>query len=229
MPYKYRIKTIIVGDTGVGKSAFLQRFAHNKFKNDRDSTIGVEFNATVVDIGTIPIKFELWDTAGQERFRSIISGYFRDSIAIILCYDITRVCTFNNLSKWICEIKEKCPYENSVILLGLKNDLTQERKVTTFMGQNLADKYGFLFKEISSKLCYDQEDQSDISSSNGLQSKITECICDLGHDILTKINKNVIIPDITLGVKYGIRQLDLKNNLTSNDIESWKIPCCNIL
>ena len=62
--YSYLFKFIIIGDSNVGKSCLLLQFTDNRFRNDHDLTIGVEFGAKIVTIDEKPVRLQIWDTAG---------------------------------------------------------------------------------------------------------------------------------------------------------------------
>jgi len=64
----YMFKVVVIGDSAVGKSQILSRFAKNEFSLDSKSTIGVEFQTRTIAIDNKTIKTQIWDTAGQERF-----------------------------------------------------------------------------------------------------------------------------------------------------------------
>jgi Ras-related protein Rab-2A len=84
--YDYLLKFISVGDSGVGKSCLLLRLTNKEF-TPTETTIGIEFGSTVVQIQNKNIKLQIWDTAGQESFRSISRAYYRNAIGCLLVYD----------------------------------------------------------------------------------------------------------------------------------------------
>lgn len=98
MSYSYLFKMIIIGDTGVGKSCLLLQFTDQKFRNDHDLTIGVEFGSRKIMIEGQDIKLQIWDTAGSESFRSITRSYYRGAAGALLVFDITRRESFQHLS-----------------------------------------------------------------------------------------------------------------------------------
>ncbi|KAA8541341.1 hypothetical protein F0562_025304 [Nyssa sinensis] len=102
----YLFKTVLIGDSAVGKSNLLWRFARDEFLLDSKPTIGVEFAYRNIKVGDKLIKAQIWDTAGQERFRAITSSYYRGALGALLVYDITRRATFENLKKWLYELRE---------------------------------------------------------------------------------------------------------------------------
>ena len=69
----YVFKTVLIGDSAVGKSQLLARFARNEFSMDSKSTIGVEFQTRTLDIDHKTVKAQIWDTAGQERSLNFVA------------------------------------------------------------------------------------------------------------------------------------------------------------
>ena len=147
--YEQLYKIIIVGDSGVGKSNILGRYINNEFKQDTKSTVGVEFASKKVKVNDINIKLQIWDTAGQERYRSITSAYYKGSKGCFIVYDITSSQSFENIEKWYEEISKTGDKSLSIILIGNKCDLEDERKVTIEMGENKARDINCPFFETS--------------------------------------------------------------------------------
>lgn len=103
--YDYLYKLVIVGDTGVGKSSLLMRFADNQFYENYLATIGVDFRFKTMNIDGKMVKFQIWDTAGQERFRTITSAYYKGSHGILLVYDMTDSQSYEDIDKfWLTEV-----------------------------------------------------------------------------------------------------------------------------
>ncbi|TXG50845.1 hypothetical protein EZV62_023369 [Acer yangbiense] len=145
----YLFKAVMIGDSAVGKSNLLSRFAKDEFRLDSKPTIGVEFAYRNIRIGDKIIKAQIWDTAGQERFRAITSSYYRGALGALLVYDITRRATFENIKKWLKELRE---YSNSyivIVLVGNKSDLSQNREIQEEEGKELAEMEGLYFMETS--------------------------------------------------------------------------------
>lgn len=95
-------------------------------------TIGVDFGAKTIAISEdTNVKIQIWDTAGQESFRSITRSYYRGSICALLVYDITRRSTFDNLTKWLDDIRDNAYSKMIIVLIGNKDDLKLEREVST--------------------------------------------------------------------------------------------------
>ena len=104
MAYAYLFKYIIIGDTGVGKSCLLLQFTDQRFRQQHDLTIGVEFGSRTVEIQDKKIKLQIWDTAGQERYRTITKAYYKGADGILVVFDLTDKESFLNVDGWLKEI-----------------------------------------------------------------------------------------------------------------------------
>ena len=113
----------------------LLQFLDSRFKDSHDLTIGVDFGSKTIrlDDGT-NVKVQIWDTAGQESFTSITKSYYRGSICALLCYDITRRSTFDNLTRWLSDLRDVAYNKMVVLLIGNKSDLNADREVSTEEG-----------------------------------------------------------------------------------------------
>ena len=149
--YNYLFKYIIIGDSAVGKSNILLRYVQDKFNEEFQSTIGVEFGTKNIEINNKICRVQIWDTAGQDRFRSITRNYYKGAHGIIVIYDVTNRKTFENVKNWIKQIKEEVSTKVSINLVGNKIDDTENRKVTEEEGKNLAESFGVSFFEASAK------------------------------------------------------------------------------
>ena len=100
-------KILIIGDTSIGKTSLIHRYISNKFSEDINSSIGLDYKEKMVQISSDnKVVLRLWDTAGSEKFRSIAQSYFRNSDGIILCFDTSDSNSFNNLKGWVNYINE---------------------------------------------------------------------------------------------------------------------------
>ena len=149
--FDYTIKYIIIGDAGVGKSNLVLQYLENKFKQDYQTTIGVEFAVKTVTINEKVYGIQLWDTSGQECYRSIARGYYQNAACAIVVYDITSMDSFNNVKAWIEECKNSGPKTIIFMLIGNKSDLESKRAVTEDEGKELAELYDIKFYEASAK------------------------------------------------------------------------------
>ncbi|SAM09710.1 hypothetical protein [Absidia glauca] len=149
--YDYLFKLLLIGDSGVGKSCLLLRFADDSYTESYISTIGVDFKIRTIELDGKTVKLQIWDTAGQERFRTITSSYYRGAHGIIIVYDVTDQDSFNNVEQWIREVDRYAAEDIEKVLIGNKNDLVDKKVVDINQAQELADSYGMALLETSAK------------------------------------------------------------------------------
>uniref|UniRef100_A0A7N0RFR1 Ras-related protein RABA2a n=1 Tax=Kalanchoe fedtschenkoi TaxID=63787 RepID=A0A7N0RFR1_KALFE len=147
--YDYLFKVVLIGDSGVGKSNLLSRFTRNEFCLESKSTIGVEFATRTLQVEGRTVKAQIWDTAGQERYRAITSAYYRGALGALLVYDTTKATTFENVSRWLKELRDHADANIVIMLIGNKTDLKHLRAVATEDGQSYTEKEGLSFIETS--------------------------------------------------------------------------------
>ena len=126
---EYMFKTVIIGDSGVGKSNLLSRFTKDEFIKDSKSTIGVEFATRQIEHDGKRIEAQVWDTAGQERYRAITAAYYRGAIGALLVYDITKRESFENCERWLRELRAHADPSIVAMLVGNKCDLRHMKQV----------------------------------------------------------------------------------------------------
>jgi Ras-related protein Rab-1A len=149
--YDYLFKLVLIGDSGVGKSCVLLRFADDCFTESYITTIGVDFRFRTVNVNGKKVKLQIWDTAGQERFRTITSAYYRGADGIVLAYDTTDRDTFEHVDSWLQEVNKFANESTVKVLVGNKCDKTDDRKVSTVEGEAKAHSLGLSFVETSAK------------------------------------------------------------------------------
>ena len=135
-------KVVLIGDSGVGKTNIMSRYIKDEFSIETKTTVGVEFGAKKLEINGNAIKAQIWDTAGQERYKSITNAYYKGAKGALVVYDITRVSSFENVDKWIVELRAKCEADVTIIMIGNKCDLESERTVSKESGSNKAKQNG---------------------------------------------------------------------------------------
>lgn len=145
----YLFKIVLLGDSAVGKSNLLYRFARDEFYPNSKSTIGVEFQTQKMVINGKEVKAQIWDTAGQERFRAVTSAYYRGAVGALLVYDISRRQTFESVGRWLNELHTHSDMNVVTILVGNKSDLKEGRDVKMAEGKSLAESKGLFFIETS--------------------------------------------------------------------------------
>ncbi|CAA7407714.1 unnamed protein product [Spirodela intermedia] len=145
----YLFKIVLIGDSAVGKSNLLARFARDEFYSNSKSTIGVEFQTQKMDIDGKEVKAQIWDTAGQERFRAVTSAYYRGAVGALVVYDISRRQTFDSIGRWLNELHTHSDMNVVTILVGNKTDLQDAREVGTDEGKALAEAHSLFFMETS--------------------------------------------------------------------------------
>jgi len=149
--YDYLFKLLLIGDSSVGKSCLLLRFADDSYVDSYISTIGVDFKIRTIDLDGKTVKLQIWDTAGQERFRTITSSYYRGAHGIIIVYDVTEMESYNNVKQWLSEIDRYASDSVCKLLVGNKCDLVDNKVVQTETAQAFADSLGIPFLETSAK------------------------------------------------------------------------------
>ena len=147
--YDILFKIILVGDTSVGKTNIINKYIKNEFHDDLNATIGVEFSHKQFTVDNHKIKAQIWDTAGQERYKAITRAYYKGAKGAFIVYDITRKETFDNIDKWRNELINSCNQEVTIMLIGNKCDLEEQRQINTEQGEEKAKSFGFSFLETS--------------------------------------------------------------------------------
>ena len=190
-----KLKLILLGDSGVGKTNLISRYISNSFDENTRATIGVEFFCKNFRINKKRIiKVEIWDTAGQERYKAITSVYYKGAKGAFIVYDITSRKTFENIDKWIGEIKERTTDDVKLIIIGNKTDLNNEREVKseealikyqdmdiplietsaledTNVNEAFINLIKIVYKDIARKEIEERKNISDNKSSQGIDLK----------------------------------------------------------
>ena len=148
-PYDFLFKMILIGDSSVGKSNILLKYLKDQFDPNSRATVGVEFGTKNITLNNKKIKIQIWGTAGQERYRSITSAYYKGAKGAFIVYDITRKTTFENIDKWIADLKTNGDSNISIVLIGNKSDLEEKREVTKEEGLKKSQDCKTAFMETS--------------------------------------------------------------------------------
>ena len=147
--YEMMFKVVLVGDSFVGKTNIMSKYLKNEFHDDSKATVGVEFGSKQFNIDGHTIKAQIWDTAGQERYKAITSAYYKGAKGAFVVYDITRKGSFESVEKWVNDLKAAADKSLTIILVGNKCDLEDQRQVTKEQGEEKANHLELAFMETS--------------------------------------------------------------------------------
>jgi len=209
---EYLFKVVIIGDSAVGKSNLLSRYARNEFNMHSKATIGVEFQTQTIQIEGKEVKAQIWDTAGQERFRAVTSAYYRGAVGALIVYDITRRTTFDSLTRWLDELTTHSDTTVARMLVGNKCDLENIRAVSVEDGKNLAEAQGLFFMETSA-----------LDSTNVI--KAFEIVI---REIYNNVSRKVLNSD-AYKAELSVNRVSLVNNGTDGGSkQAWgNYSCCS--
>lgn len=201
----YIVKTIIIGDTGVGKTTMLQKLTNTGYVPTEAPTIGVDFFTVRTKVVGFDIKLHIWDTAGHERYQNIVKTYFKNNAICYVVYDVGCNKSFNSVPMWINTFKNNSSNTNAIIvILANKIDAKSKRVVSFEQGKTLAKSYNALYIEVSSK------------ASVGLDRLVIEPITQL----LALYEQKVFVASDINGFKIMDNTIDLTNRKTKK--------CCTI-
>lgn len=174
--YDYAFKVLVIGDSAVGKSSLILRFADDTYDTSYIATIGVDFKVKTVDVDGKRCKMMLWDTAGQERFAPITSSYYRGAMGFLVVYDVTDRQSFTNVRRWIEEMKKYGAPDVPWLLIGNKSDASTKRVVAFDEAQELADELDVKFLETSAKHAHNVEKAFFTMTQEVLATKAQACL-----------------------------------------------------
>ena len=207
--YDLTFKIILIGDSGVGKSSLIIRTSKSYFEENYKATIGFEFFTFVCKINDKIIKLQIWDTCGQEVYRSLIVSFYRNSSLAIIVYSVDNIDSFLHINNWLNDLRDKNNPNIKKFLIGNKNDLENERKVSFEEGKKFADSNDILFFESSAKTGNNVED---------IFYKSAECISQ-------RINKNVYdLESDSCGIKLGEETNNIGFGISGNNNNRYY--CC---
>ena len=147
--YEMMFKVVLVGDSFVGKTNIMSKYIKNEFHEDSKATVGVEFGSKQFTVEGHSIKAQIWDTAGQERYKAITSAYYKGAKGAFIVYDVTRKQTFDSVEKWVNDVTAVADKKITIILIGNKCDLEDQRQITKEQGEEKANKLELAFLETS--------------------------------------------------------------------------------
>jgi len=199
-----KLKVIVLGDPYCGKSSILLRYQKNNFLENLSSTIGVDFFKLSLTKNDTDYTMHVWDTSGQEKFDSIIISYYRNIAVAILVFDLSNYSTFNNIKKWLENIKYYCKNEVLIKLVG-----------------NKCDKINVVSKQDINDLCFDYNiSYIKVSAKDNIN------IDNIFNNIIDEIDNKLINCEIVPNNDNGITQID---SFKIKTIDKEPKKCCTIL
>lgn len=146
------IRLLMIGDSDIGKTCLLCRFANDTFDTKHGSTIGIDFKMKTVLIADRKVRIQIWDTAGQEKYDTITKQCYRRTQGVFFVYDIINMNSFKNLKrKWIRHVHDFAAGDVEMMLIANKSDRNSERQVDVDQGRQLASQLKIPFYETSAK------------------------------------------------------------------------------
>ena len=195
MNYDKTCQILLIGDSSVGKTSLIQRYANGIFKEEYLATVGLDYYTKQEMINNINVLVKLWDTAGQERFKALTPNYFRNAEGVVLAYDVTNSESFENLKFWINSIKSNLGEKNifiPIIIIGNKIDMEDMRDITKEDANKFAKENNYKYFETSAK------------TGEG----VDEAIRDLVNQVLANSDKN----EAAKGERKSVKIEDNKEN-----------------
>ena len=203
-----KLKIILLGEVGVGKSSLIKRYVYNKFQNiEKKDDSEVNIKHLDIDDNT-SAELSIYDTTNEEKLGKITKNFYKDAHGAIVVFDLTNKTSFNKVKFWLKEINSNSPRDIVLCLLGNKADLTVDRDVPYEDAKALAEDN--LYYEVSSK------------TGNNVSLAFEQ----LTYEIIEKQNEEEDNPDRVLRGKEGRRTADLNDINEMNKDLLGKKKCC---
>ena len=210
------VKTVLVGESGVGKTSIISRFITDSFDPEVLSSSSAQFISKTIKLNEqTSIKFDIWDTAGQEKFRSLAKIFYKDAKIIIYVYDITDKKSFDEIKNyWYKETSENFTGDVILALIGNKIDLYENEQVTDEEGKKFANQINAIFKTTSAL--------SNIGI-NWLFENLGKKVLNPNYDYTVDDNKN----DLDFNIKKeNVKNDKIKLNSVDNNKNHNIKKCC---
>lgn len=155
------LKILLIGNSGVGKSALMNQYVNNRFSSRYRATIGADFLSKEVHIDGRTITVQIWDTAGTERFQALGTALYRGSDCCLLVFDVTSSSSFQALEKWhkqlLWQIEPGEEASFPVAVIGNKTDL-ENREVSSEEAEEWSRLHEAMYFETSAKAATNVQD-----------------------------------------------------------------------
>ena len=232
--YDYLFKLLLIGDSGVGKSCLLLRFADDTYTESYISTIGVDFKIRTIELEGKTVKLQIWDTAGQERFQSLGVAFYRGADCCVLVYDVNNPRSFETLDSWrdefLIQASPHDPDNFPFVVLGNKVDVEESKRVVS-QKRAMAwcqSKGNIPYFETSAKEAINVEQAFQTIAKNALQQEAEAelCVCAWRQRRLTRQLRGLPGPDPDrLGVDpERVQLLDSRAKASSFPLFSVRLP-----
>ena len=205
----YLVKIVLIGNSGVGKTNLLSRFATDQFSENTMNTIGVDFSSINVTINDKLAKVQIWDTAGQEKYRAMTNSYYQNTDGALVVYDITDRQSYDELESWINEFRVYVGSKVPIMVLGNKSDLEEQRAVPLDEANRYAQEKNLFLLEVSAKT------NKDDCVKKAINQFILELVKQI--DFSEAENKSTFTND---------RRRNSKLNKINSEVLSQKRKCC---
>ena len=203
MDNSFVIKTTLLGNAGVGKSAIINAINGEDFNINLTSTVGVDFICLKKYRPNITYKFFIYDLAGQEAYFSITASYFRDAKISLFVYDLNDLESFKKLAYWESEFDKNNRETNPLkVFVGNKCEL---KSIDNSLLIKQLQERGINHIEVSAKEDINIKKLENIFTENYINNYLND------KEVYEKINKH-IISDIKLNSDYYIKLEDSKKN-----------------
>ena len=146
-----KLKTILIGESGVGKTNLINIAKDIQFSDNQESTVNCSFYQKEMIVQDRKFNVYLWDTIGQESLKSLTKIFFKNSKIVILVYDITNKNSLKQLEFWMNEVKESLGSDYILGVLGNKKDLFLKEEVSEEEAQAYAKSIGARWALTSAK------------------------------------------------------------------------------
>ena len=204
------VKMILLGESGVGKTAIIKRYLYDQFNKEKSPSESMHYMEKDLVINKKKIKLNVWDTIGQEKYRSLSKLFLNETQIVILVYSIDDSKSFKELDYWSDLYKEQLGDEILLGIVGNKIDLYMNQEVSENQGKEYAEQHNGIFAQLSAK-----------ENRVGIE----EYILKLVTEYLKKKNNKINIKDfeiIELNRKKGI----ILTNKQITDLGYNEDGCC---
>ncbi len=205
-----KIKVILLGEIGSGKTSLINKFVNNKFSESEKKSGPVEQKKIINLDDNLVVELTINDTTEEEKLGKFTKNYYKDAHGALLVFDLTNQQSFEKLKFWMEEINAYAPRDIVLCIVGNKSDLRADGKVKYEDAKDFAKDN--LYYEVSCK-----------SGHN-----ISLAFEQLAYGIIEKQKEEENNPNKVIRGKEGRKTADL--NQINEELKSLdkKNKCCNI-